>query len=277
MKYLLKEADYHYRKLYSWQSLSFFYSPYFRRAFIFAFLLHFPFLFFYSAGHKKIVEPKTITVALQNVQRTKIQNLDHLDSQTKKTENTQEPIKNQEEQKSEKHMEKNPSKILPDIETDNSFQSEFEKQIFSPNKKTSAPVPKTNTVKTPKPTWEIPQGQTQTQVKEKETLPTASENQGGKKESGRVRWQGGHSRKTLYLPQVKYPAYYLSKGIQAKGIFSIEIDAGGSVIGVSTLKSTGYPGLDVEAKNALRAARFSVIEDMLRIDRGEIDVEFKLK
>lgn len=308
MKVLLKSSDYHYRIFFIRNSLAFFRSIAFKKNFLLSVLLHLPFLYF-AFVHKPDASIETIQVTfapiapIEKKQETVLveENIDSLskditlpqenkDSKEQPTENSKRENKKVDTtmQKSETlnkqtqeptNKGSSPTNTLPNnippaqYQTQQNFQSQFEKETFSAPVKTAdqvASIPPASSSQNWQKDQLLKKGQ------EKTEATTTKKNSDGN-DKGKIRWQGGRSRKTLYLPQVQYPAYYLSKGIQARGVFSIEIDAGGSVIAVHTLQSTGYPGLDVEAKNALRAARFSVVEDSRQIDRGDIDVEFKLR
>lgn len=311
MKVLLKSSDYHYRIFFIRNSLAFFRSVAFKKNFLLSVLLHLPFLYF-AFFHKPDASVETIQVTFapivpiekkqdtdlvektidsltkdvslpQENKDSKEQSTENSEREHNKVDNTRQKNETLNKQTQESTNESSsltnalPNDIPPaQYQTQQNFQSQFEKETFSAPVKTAdqvASIPSASSSQN----WQKDQLLKKGQETQEKTEATTTKKNNGDKDKGKIRWQGGRSRKTLYLPQVQYPAYYLSKGIQARGVFSIEIDAGGSVIAVHTLQSTGYPGLDVEAKNALRAARFSVVEDSRQIDRGDIDVEFKLR
>lgn len=98
----------------------------------------------------------------------------------------------------------------------------------------------------------------------------------GKTTTGDVRWRGGYSRNMLYSPQPEYPLQYRKEGIQAVVLLQVEVDATGKVVSVEVLNSSGYPKLDINAKNSIRRARFSPASAGDPNAYGEVAVKFEL-
>lgn len=98
----------------------------------------------------------------------------------------------------------------------------------------------------------------------------------GKTGAGSTRWRSGYSRRMTYLPPIEYPLYYRQQGIQADVMLTIEVDPSGRVVEVDIIKSSGYPKLDIIAKNAARQARFTVASGSGVNDVGEIEIKFTL-
>lgn len=291
---LLQAEDYYHRRLYAKELLPFYKSRTFRHSLLLVLLLYLP--LFYAAylcrpqnpqRHIQIVLQRDITRQLKNFQHHSQKNeaakkdsplpfdnsetKDKSESEKKSTQTNNmfpQTTPEQNNNETQNKMSATASPTQSNQPTTN-FQNQFEQNLFER---------KQNSLQTNAPnansSWQAPDAEQDALLKNN---AASAQTKTAPKEKQQVRWQGQAARKALYIPQVHYPPYYLAKGIQAKGIFSIEVDASGAVIGVFTVKSTGYPGLDVEAKNALRAARFSATEETKRIDRGEIDVEFKLR
>ncbi len=98
----------------------------------------------------------------------------------------------------------------------------------------------------------------------------------GKTGAGGTKWRSGYNRRMTYLPAIEYPLYYRQQGIQADVLLSIEVDPSGRVVEVDIIKSSGYPKLDIIAKNAVRQARFTVASGAVVNDIGEIEIRFTL-
>lgn len=99
----------------------------------------------------------------------------------------------------------------------------------------------------------------------------------GKTGTGGISWQGGYTRRLIYMPKIPYPEYYRRRGIQTGVLLQIEVNPSGQVVDTRVLRSSGYSKLDILARNSVRKARFSGTAGSQRNDIGEITVNFKLK
>ena len=153
------------------------------------------------------------------------------------------------------------------------FEKDFEKILFNPKKNSQINL---YVSKNKSKSWEketeksFPIEKKRSDEKIKTPLDSTSRSE--------IRWHGNSKRKALYLPKPSYPKYYRQKGIQGEVLLLVEISSKGEVIQVQVLKSSGYPKLDILAKNAARKAKFSFRSSQYRnqVDIGEIKYSFTL-
>lgn len=99
----------------------------------------------------------------------------------------------------------------------------------------------------------------------------------GKTTSGNTKWKKGGSRKLLKRPSIEYPPVYRKQAMQGRVSLQIEVDSQGKVVDVDVVRSSGYPRLDLNARNAYRNALFNAAPGARENSVGIIDVYFKLK
>jgi len=98
----------------------------------------------------------------------------------------------------------------------------------------------------------------------------------GNAKKGKIKWQGKYKRFPIYFPTPNYPVYYRRKGIQGDVTLEIEVNPAGKVVRVTVVYSSGHLKLDVEAKKAIRRAKFSRAGGVTKNDIGLVKIRFKL-
>lgn len=173
-------------------------------------------------------------------------------------------------QKSTKIKGKSGDVTEKSVTTKKTFADEFEKTLFTKkNSEKTAHIPSSTGSN-----WEADKRKGTPGKKE------AGENikvPAGNTSSGNTRWKKGGSRKLLKRPAIEYPASYRKQAMQGVVSLQIEVDSQGKVVDAEIVKSSGYPRLDLNARNAYRNALFSAAPGARENAVGIIDVYFKLK
>ena len=159
------------------------------------------------------------------------------------------------------------------VNREDQFDRNFEKTMFSKNSTSTKSVPLPGSTNSAAG-WEKEgkSGKTGNKSQTGENIKAPDGNAG----AGKFNWKGGFTRRLVYMPKVDYPLYFRQQGIQSDVLCQVEVDASGKVVEVQILRSSGHSKLDILAKNALRAARFSP-GSSAENDVGEVSIRFNLK
>ncbi len=236
--------------------------------FLLSILLHI--LVFLYLYFNRVTEPPHITHFVHLVETEKRISKEEIEEIKKKIEKVDRETTIKKEQSKTRTQDKEILTKGSDKQED--FEKSFEEMLFSRNQATTQTV----TGKSDGGDVWSEQSHKGGSGTQKEAVQARAKVPDGSARPGKVNWRGGYSRSLQYMPAPEYPLEYRRQGIQAEVLLEAEVDATGRVISVTVLRSSGYPELDILAKNSVRRARFSPSSVANQIDVGEIAVRFEL-
>ncbi len=165
----------------------------------------------------------------------------------------------------------NTNKTSRPVTREEQFMQDYEQTLFTRKKTANNSVP-VGKNKSKKYAWN--KGREKTGPGKKTTRENVKI-PGGRISKGRIRWQG-RTRSLINWARPAYPRYYRERAIQGTVLLSFSVNASGRVSSVTVIRSSGYPKLDLLAKNSLRRARFTPSGGN-QVDRGQWPITFRLR